>query len=170
MTDQNPYLAVLADLKAKRSELDTAIAAIERIMGVSSSAEQINAPIGSGVREGMFFGMSLTEAAKTYLSTVRKKQSAREIAEALERGGFHHTSKDFPNTVRAILARNAANEGEFLKLQSDWGLAQWFPGRRGSKGAKKDDSVANGAEAPSVVEEGGSVSADDEPSILDLEE
>lgn len=59
---------------------------------------------------------------RKYLQSVRKKQSAREIAEALERGGFHHQSKDFPNTVRAIMSRNAANEGDFVRLQTDWGL------------------------------------------------
>lgn len=142
---QNPYEAVLADLRAKKADLETAIATIERIMGLPSTSPA-NGASGATlqatgtVREGMFFGMSLTEAAKAYLQTVRRKQSAREIAEALEQGGFHHTSRDFPNTVRAILARNAANEGEFVKLQTDWGLASWFPGRRVNKG-KKDDGT-----------------------------
>ena len=83
MSDANsPYEAVLADLRAKRAELDTAITAIERIMGTASTTAQ--AATGGGVSEGMFFGMSLTEAVVAYLRKIRRKQSAREIAEALE--------------------------------------------------------------------------------------
>lgn len=159
----NPYEAVLADLRAKRAELDAAIVTIEKVMGIASavgSASGSSTAIGvsGSVTEGMFFGMNLTEAARKYLHGVRKKQSAREIAEALERGGFHHQSKDFPNTVRAIMARNASNEGDFIRLQTDWGLAEWFPGRRTSKGAKKE-------EAPGAAAEPAAGPADDDDAI-----
>ena len=156
MDQPNHYEAVLADLRAKRAELDTAIATIERVMGIATGATgtpqaAITASGAGVVRDGMFFGLSLTEAAQAYLQAVRRKQSAREIAEALERGGFHHTSKDFPNTVRAILSRNAANEGDFIKLQTDWGLSTWFPGRR--KGARKDDGSQTPAGEPPADDE-----------------
>jgi len=112
------YGAVLADLKAKRAGLDQAISAIEALVS------------GSAVRPGMFQGMSLTEAAVAYLRFVKEKQSIREIAAALERGGFHHTSKDFTNTVRAVLGRNAQNEAVIVKDGTAWALAEWYRGRR----------------------------------------
>jgi hypothetical protein len=151
MAEVVDYQAVLADLKAKRAGLDQAIAAIEQIIGVSTSTTPATVELGPGVtiKPGMFHGMSLTEAAVAYLRVTKQKRSIRDIADALEQGGFYHTSKDFTNTVRAVLARNAAQEGgEIVKDGTFWALAEWYRGRKPK--SRKDGSEAEDAPTEGV--------------------
>lgn len=127
------YEAVLADLRAKRASLDTAIAALEQIhVGSSGSGGSAAAakPIDpSSIPDDAFFGLSVVEAAKKYLALVKRKQSVKEIADALDRGGLPHTSSDFVGTVATMLRR--ANDAELAKVgRGDWGLAGWYGNRR----------------------------------------
>ena len=127
------YEAVLADLEAKRSAFDAAITGIRQILNLGAQ----NGLVGIAPRQveageipsDAFFGLGIGEGAKKYLGIVKRKQSAVQIADALDKGGLQHTSKFFPNTVRTALMRLAA-DGEVVQVGKEWGLAEWYPGRK----------------------------------------
>lgn len=134
-TEQKPvdYEAVLADLEAKRSELDSAIAVIKRLLGQST--------VGHGeAREKQqqsdkltptaFFGMSVGDAAKRYLSIVKEPKSTPDIAEALQAHGIKTVAKNFTITVFSALERREES-GDFVRPKRGlWGLKEWYPGAR----------------------------------------
>ncbi|SRR6266851_7380638 len=139
MADRADYQAVLADLRAKRAEIDIAIAALERFLGVMGGPA-MPLPVqpvkfyGGGVVLGHaparpqanpkpYKGLTIKAAAAKHLESVRLKQTPRQIADALIQGGFGHKSKNFPNTVRTTMAR----EPEFIKVGSEWALRAWYP-------------------------------------------
>jgi len=148
MSDTNDaYEAVLADLRAQRDQLDAAIAVLERRPGITpGSATAPPNSTGSVVAVGLpsdaFFGMGLQEAIKKYLSMVKRKQSPKEIMDALERGGFQHTSKRFYGTVYTALSR-AAEAGEVVRVRDEWGLAEWYPGLRKEKRIKAQNGKSD---------------------------
>jgi hypothetical protein len=132
------YEAVLVDLEAKRAALDAAIAALRQVMSLGASTASPFAPGQSArqvdpanIPDDAFFGLSIGEAAKKYLTIVKRKQSVREIADALERGGLPHTSSDFVNTVGTMLGRYSKVDSEMVRVgRGDWGLASWYGNRR----------------------------------------
>jgi hypothetical protein len=80
------------------------------------------------VPHGAFLGKSIPEAAKLYLSIVKRKQTSREIAEGLKKGGIESKSKSFNAQVHSILDRaRKSGTGVFVKLDGHWGLAEWYP-------------------------------------------
>jgi hypothetical protein len=144
MSDQPiNYDAVLADLKARRSQLDSAIAAIEGITGQTGSNP--SGPGGGGSylvattpAHDAFIGMSIPEAAKKHLTAVRKKLSTQDLMIAMEKGGLPPSKY---NTVYAILSRRENKVGDIVNMKGDWGLAEWYPNYR-----KKSSSSADSAE------------------------
>lgn len=127
MNESIDYEQVLTDLKARRAQLDSAISAIEQIMGsITAAVPSLKAPELSDIAEDAFHGMSIADATKKYLGLVRRKQSTKEIMAALERGGLPRSAY---NTVYAILRRREEQAGDIVKVGSDWGLAEWYPGR-----------------------------------------
>lgn len=135
------YSAVLADLETKRAELDAAIAAVKRILGhtdVSSPAlafgmakAQIAVEVADSLRDDSFFGLSLVDAVKKYLRMSKRKKSTKDIVDALEQGGFTHTSKNFYGTVFTALSRDSEKAGsELVKVGKEWGIAEWYPGMK----------------------------------------
>lgn len=131
------YAAVLADLKAKRADLDKAIAVIEPLVtGVASalvvegsngqSSAQPAAP--TGINEHSFFGMSIAKAAETYLTIKKKPASAIEMAGALVDGGFPSQSDNFSSTITTALYRQ---KDVFVRVKRGlWGLKAWYPNYR----------------------------------------
>lgn len=141
------YGAVLADLRAKRSELDAAIAAIERLSGAAPSS---GAPIDLAqpragdqglLRSDAFFNMSILDATQKYLNFMKKPQSLMSVAKALEEHGMIHTSKAWPATVFTTLRRAEERGDRVLRVQKNWALAEWYPNRpkkaNGAKPTKK---------------------------------
>src|SRR5262245_13475970 len=128
------YQAVLADLEARRTAfnraIDSTIAGIRQILAASGT-DLGDVPTSSGITasaaliEGGFLGMSLVDAAKKQLRAVRRKQTNREIADALEAGGFVHTSKEFVNTVGTALWRSVQNgDPEIFRQGRYWLLSE----------------------------------------------
>lgn len=145
------YAAILADLEAKKVALEATIASIRAGIAVGSlgqsgdgtsfaAAGLPGALTGGEVPAGAFLGKSIPDAAKLYLEIVKKKQTSKEIAEALLKGGMETASKDFPSIVHAILdrARKAKNPALVKVDKSHWGLTGWWPKGIGS---------ANGAQS-----------------------
>ncbi len=142
------YIAILADLEAKKAGIDSAIASVRAAMaagalGVADMTSGSVPPFGGGpgqsvspasgtvdIPSNMFSGISIPEAAKVYLSMVNRKQTTKEITEALQEGGMHTTADDFLATVQAGLFRASRKFGEIVKLKDGWGLAAWYKGLR----------------------------------------
>jgi hypothetical protein len=130
MSDENvSYEAVLADLRAKRDRLDSAIRAIEELMGVATDitpAAAARAAVELGtVQEDTFLGMSTPAAAEKYLRMVKRPKETGEIAEALQKGGIHSTADNFTNSVYTALMRNE----KVIRLgRGKWSLREWHPG------------------------------------------
>jgi hypothetical protein len=134
------YGQVLADLIAKRDQLNIAIAAIEALVGAGgpgSPGTPVVADIlvgrrqdsSQGIASDAFFNMSVMDATEKLLKIVKKPQSANAIAKALEDGGLIHQSGNFVATVYTTLRRAAERGDRVTQVQKNWGLAEWYPGR-----------------------------------------
>lgn len=144
----DPYDTVLADLKAKRDQIDSAIAAIEAIRAGSAAPSLPGTPPGvvniAIDGPGAFLGMSITDAAKKLLAAKRQPLKNPEIVAGFKAGGFTLGSKDPVNTVGAVLTRRSQEVGDIVKVgRGTWGLKEWFPGRSFKKKGGDDDSKTN---------------------------
>lgn len=134
------YGALLTDLEAKRAVLDQAIASLRAAMaagalGATEGTSYINLAgtlvgptIHNGeVPAGVFLGKNIPDAARLYLSIVKKKQTSQEIAQALRKGGMETASKNFEGMVHSLLNRASNNYGKIVKVGRAWALAEWYP-------------------------------------------
>jgi hypothetical protein len=151
MSDPIDWEAGLSDLRARRDRLNVAIGVIEQeVMGRTpsgpESAQPPPMPNGLPSRESgripsipsdAFFSLSVPEAAKKYLSIVKRPAGAREIEKALREGGFQTKARHFYANLYTSMARS---EDTFVKVDKKWGLVEWYPRR-----SKKAD--ANGSKA-----------------------
>lgn len=122
------YSGVLADLEARKAELESAIAAVKAILaagggGVGSGGtggvhDPDNIPVGS------FLRLTIVEAAKKLLDMTKVKLSVPQIAKALERGGLPPAK---PNTIYAVLRRRESEVGDLIRFGDEWALAEWYP-------------------------------------------
>lgn len=160
------YETVLADLYAKRDEIESAINTILFLQGSGSSATPTNVSNG-GVRptragglipSNAFFGMSLVDAAKKYIELSQAKRTLPQIVKGLEEGGMPPQKA---NTVYAALRRREGQVGDIMKVGEEWGLKDWFAGisisettkaktTKRKKGKKKTAKKASKASAASV--------------------
>jgi hypothetical protein len=153
----DPYEAVLADLRAKRDQIDQAIAVITNLRGggapmPSSTILSGTAANDHGIVEtaGMYLGMSIVDAAKKLLATRKKTMGNVEIARALQEGGLVFSGSDPVNVVGSVMTRRFNNVGDVVKLgRGIWGLKEWYPGRNFKPGAK----VAAAASSEEIAEE-----------------
>jgi hypothetical protein len=131
----NPFDQMLMEMKAKREQLDTDIAALEemraRWVGGSplTSAPPANSGNPSTIPHDAFFGMTIAEATIKLLGMRRKRLSTNEIIDDLESGGLQRSAY---NTVYSILTRREKDEQDIEKVGKQWGLPEWS-GRRKRK-------------------------------------
>lgn len=148
MTPEQPNAnpeAILADLLRRRAELNTAIKTICMIysLPVPSDADlPTGGPPsggggGGGIAADAYLGMSIPDATKKHLMTVRKKLSTQDIIEALVAGGLPRSSYQ---TAYGVLRRRELQVGDVVNYKGDWGLQEWFPGYRKPQGGKKKGS------------------------------
>ena len=90
-----------------------------------------------------------------------KLNSGVLIADALERGGLKHSSKDFPTTVRSVLGQR----DDFLRVPNgDWGLSEWYGGLgRGRKAKPETQSKTKHAPKRAKEPKRSTLFADEEP-------
>lgn len=131
----NPYDVVIASLEAEREKLTVAINALKRIKGYGipfqatgellSSMVHTNA--GAKIPHDAFFGMTIPDAARKYLSWggSRQTKSNAELCDALKEGGFQTNALNFGESVRATLSRHP----DFVKIKGQWGLKEWYGDR-----------------------------------------
>src|SRR4051794_28742760 len=65
--------------------------------------------------QGALLGKSLPAAIKLYLSAVKRKQTTREVTNAMREGGIESTAANFENNVTSSLHRLRAT-GDVLKF------------------------------------------------------
>lgn len=103
-------------LSVELSGVRRAIAALEEVLGAPERAEgtpheQNAPPVSAGapaptVTPGPYATSGFYEAAAAYLSSAGEPRNAREIAEALQAGGYPTRAKNFTATVRTMLHRS----------------------------------------------------------------
>lgn len=143
------YEAVLADLEARKLQIEGAIAGIKLILGQAGTSPSGGGGGGSKYAgatpaHDAFIGMSIPEAAKKHLTVVRKKLPTQELMTAMEAGGLPPSKY---STVYAILSRRENKVGDIVNMKGDWGLAEWYPNYR------KKSATSEGAEEPEEPEE-----------------
>jgi len=138
----NPYDLVIADLEAKRAQID---AAIETMKGLKEMMAGISPVVSGGVfynpppingpqqpqpfdmekiSSDAFFNLSIGDAAAKFLKMVnRKPQGTKIIIEAFERGGLKGKSYA---SVYSVLSRRQNQEKDVVNVNGDWGLASWY--------------------------------------------
>ena len=154
MSDQPiNYEAVLADLKARRAQLDSAISAIEGITGQTgttpSGGPGGGSYVGGAPAHDAFIGMSIPEATKKHLTAVRKKLPTQDIMTALEAGGLPPSKY---STVYAIHRRRENQVGDIINMKGDWALQEWYPNYRNKKSSTGEETGEESKE-PSTDEE-----------------
>ena len=137
-TSVNSYDAVIADLESKVAALLTTIANLKSmrdgaVLTRGDTASVKITPQRNGVPASFshdaFFGMTATDAAKKYLSAIKKTANVTVLADALQAGGWKTASKNVSETLRVTLGRHP----DFVKINAEFGLAEWYPGRRTSQ-------------------------------------
>lgn len=137
----DPYDVVLADLRAQRDRIDSAIAALTALRGgAGSNVKPSGAPSdppqnGSGdIGPGALLGMSIADATIKVLAARKRKLTNSEILADLKAGGLVLTSKDPMNVVNSVLNRRFMQVGDVVRVErGTWGLKIWYPGRNFNK-------------------------------------
>ncbi|HET9839314.1 MAG TPA: hypothetical protein VFR84_13865 [Candidatus Angelobacter sp.] len=123
------YQAVLADLEAKRVELDSAIAAIKVLLrqtGLMAATAPVLPRISSlsEVPPNAFAGLSISRSVRRLLEMMQRRLSVAEILRGLEAGGLKRNKY---RNVYSILRGREAYQADIIKVDRKWGLAEWNP-------------------------------------------
>jgi hypothetical protein len=153
------YHAVLADLEARRSRLDAAIAGIKAVIIGQDLGGQLALPtsdiqsgfLSQNIQSDSFFGMTIVGATKKLLAMRRRTMTTPEIVQALRLGGISNAkSENFANSVAAGLSREDANDGDVVRVQrGTWGLAEWYPNKPRRTTATREPGEDGEEKAPS---------------------
>lgn len=158
----DPYDVVLADLKAKRDQIDQAIAALMALKGQSvQSIQQVSQKVESAeitaVQPGVFLGLTIADAVKRLLTMRKTPLGTQEITEALIAGGVVFTSETPANTVGSVLHRQIKIGTDVVSVgRGKWALASWFqnpsrfqkkkPGDKSQTAAQGEGGESSGAD------------------------
>jgi hypothetical protein len=129
MPDPINYAAVLADLEAKRAQLDSAIASIRAIMGPAGALVRASVPRIANLSQvppDAFAGLSISAASQRLLEMIQRKLTTKEIMQGLRAGGLKPSN--YHNTY-AILRQREAYKKDISNQGGFWGLSEWNPER-----------------------------------------
>jgi len=123
------YAAVLADLEAKRAQLDLAIGAIKALMEQTGALAATAPPVPriaglSEVPSQAFAGLSVSAAVRKLLEMMQRRLTVREIMQGLQAGGLKPSKY---RNVYAILRQRESDKADIIKVDAKWGLAEWNP-------------------------------------------
>jgi hypothetical protein len=143
--DRDPFIgAIEAKIAAWTQVLESykAAKALDGGAGVDVPAGAVGRGAPVDLPVGTFRDKGVKEAITVYLEAVRRKQTNKEIAEGLKRGGIATTSANFEATVATALLR-LRKEGSVLRFPDGWDLASAYP-----------DSLRNRLDADSTPKRG----------------
>src|ERR1051326_7590330 len=121
------YSAVLADLEAKRAQLDSAIAAMKVLMEQTGTLAATAPPVPhiaslAEIPPRAFVGLTTSAAVRMLLEMMQRRLSVKEILQGLQAGGLK------PNKYRHVYATMRQREShkfDISKVDRQWGLAEW---------------------------------------------
>lgn len=164
--ESSPYDVVIADLESKRDQINSTIEMLRALRATGATTmpplqaapqKPATTPTDLEIPRDAFFGMTIPEAAKAYLSFVKATKPNTELCNALLKGGFKTQALNFFETVRSTLQRHP----DFVKVNGEWGLAEWYGKRGGGRRFRRAENAQNDADAlenqkPSVDNSEGS--------------
>jgi len=160
------YHAVLADLEAKKAELEAAIATIQNLVAGSGNAGGSGGVISpDNIPVGAFLRLSIADATKKFLDMVKTKQSVPQIIKALESGGLPPVKY---TTLYTVLRRRESQIGDVLRIGDEWALTEWYPN---NPNLKRNSAKASNGKGKKKTTKGKSqkrpttVSASKEPAV-----
>ena len=130
------WTAALESYRAAKAVEGTSDAAV----GAAAGGRPTDLPVG------VFRDKGVKEAIPIYLGAVRRKQTNKEIATGLIKGGIATTSDNFEATVGTALLR-LKKEGIVLRFADGWDLAASYPDslkNRLEKDSKSSPKKSNG--------------------------
>jgi len=92
----------------------------------TAGAGRLQAHTGTDLPVGVFRDKSIKEAIAIYLGAGHRKQTNKEIAVGLQKGGIATMSANFEATVGTALYR-MKEEGTVLRFPDGWDLASEYP-------------------------------------------
>jgi len=126
MENEVDYEKILADLEAKKANIEAAISGIKVMLGQAvniSGVSSTSARIPTSISHDTFFNMTVLDAAKKYLSMVAKEtKPTLDILKALEKGGIHTTYA----TLSSQLSRAKTANEVVCPKRGLWGLPEWY--------------------------------------------
>ena len=130
----DPYEAVLADLRAKRDEIDHVIRTLQGFRsGRSVKPMPTPAALAANTPEatfGPFVGMNIVDATALLLGRRGQPMQVVDICTALRAGGLVMNSIEPVNVVGSVLARRFHQVGDIVRVgRGTWALAEWYPNR-----------------------------------------
>jgi hypothetical protein len=123
----------LAAVEAKIAALQALAASWRAAIAVGALGPVSDVPLGAmserdtqqpiELPQGAFRGMSIPAAIKLFLSVAKKKQTIKQIADALKEGGMETTSPSLVGVVTGALNRLKGSD-EVLRFKDGWDLAE----------------------------------------------
>ena len=146
MSEIVDYEKVLAELMAERENLDNMIAWVQKRLGRNDVGASLPNSVGESseprrfprlLASDAFFRMKVPQAIKAYLNIVKRPRSAKEITQGLKDGGFATRARNLYATVFPTLLRMEKAEEIERVGKGEWGLSEWYKGRKGDLGEKE---------------------------------
>lgn len=137
IVEVDAYATVIADLEEKIEKMRSTVEQLKSLRGLGASNSAVSTQGVPSFGHDSFFNMSVAEGAKKFLALTKKTATASEITDALLKGGWKTTSKNAVETLRVTLGRDA----DFAKVNGQFGLSEWYPGRRAVKSKKEGVSL-----------------------------
>lgn len=124
---------IVAAIEAKIAAWTAALASYRAAVSLDAAPGDVGGHVRHGdagksmdLPVGVFRDKSLKEAIAIYLGAGRRKQTNKEIAQGLQKGGIATTSTNFEATVATALGR-MKEEQTVLRFPDGWDLASSYP-------------------------------------------
>jgi len=157
----SPYDVVIADIEAERDRLNSMLELLKsrRAAGLAGAGMPLAAspsirPVSEQeISHDTFFQMTIPEAARKYLTIARRTRPMGEIIDSIIKGGLKSSAKDVKNSLRSIISR----DGTFVRVNGEWGLAEWYPamrrdGKKGKPTSAKNESTVEPDQGETVTQ------------------
>jgi len=122
---RDPYEVVLADLRAKRDDIDKLIRTLEAYRPAAAPTS-VSGPNALKQTDGVgpLYGLSIVDAAKTVLRDRGRPLPVADIVAGLRDGGHVMNSEDPSNTVSSVLNRAFQQGNGVVRVgRGTWALA-----------------------------------------------
>jgi hypothetical protein len=155
--DTIDYSSIISDLEAKKAALEASIASLRAAQSHGALGRAVEGNAGpvvfngassfgengksSDLPQGALHGKTIPQAIKIYLSAVKKRQTNRQITDALQDHGMASTGSLEISVTGAL---NRMKGQELLRFKDGWALADWHPDSFKSRFTDSDAKKGNG--------------------------